>query len=170
MSDIALHSVLKIIILNPPNWCTYTTVWLLHGWCHMKLLPSWHTFYVHQTNCTSLQCHHNWSLLCRVHVCLAVTCHLHFQHNDQDLLHATAVYIYIYNGGGTDTETRVSKERWPWRRNFSCHCCRQLNLQVPFWSQVWHSTSELWIRTLCPCPCWQRPRVFMCDGQSLVTC
>ena len=23
-------------------WCTYSTVWLLHGWCHMKLLPSQH--------------------------------------------------------------------------------------------------------------------------------
>ena len=22
-------------------------VWLVHGWCHMKLLPSWHTFCVH---------------------------------------------------------------------------------------------------------------------------
>ena len=26
----------------------------------------------------------------RVHACLAVTCHLHFQHIDQGLLHATA--------------------------------------------------------------------------------
>ena len=22
-------------------------VWLVHGWCHMKLLPSWHMFCVH---------------------------------------------------------------------------------------------------------------------------
>ena len=29
--------------------------------------------------------------VCRVHVCLAVTCHLHFWQNDQDLLHTTAV-------------------------------------------------------------------------------
>jgi len=158
--------VLKKKNLNPPNWCTYTAIWLLHGWCHMELLPSWHTFYVHHTKCTSLQCHHNWSLMRRVHVCLAVTCHLHFRHNGQDLLRATAVY----NVGGTNTETRVGTERWPWRRNFSCHCCRKLNLQVPFWSQVRHSTTELRMRSLWPCPCWQHPRVFMCNGQSLVTC
>ena len=27
----------------------YITVWLLHGWCHVKLLPSWRKFYVHHT-------------------------------------------------------------------------------------------------------------------------
>ena len=31
------------------------------------------------------------SHVCKVYVCLAVTCHLHFWQNDQDLLHATAV-------------------------------------------------------------------------------
>ena len=29
--------------------------------------------------------------ICRVHVCLAVTCHLHFWQNDSDLLRTTAV-------------------------------------------------------------------------------
>ena len=33
----------------PPKWCTYSTVWLLHGWCHMKLLPCWHIFCIHHT-------------------------------------------------------------------------------------------------------------------------
>ena len=23
----------------PPKWCTYSAFWLLHGWCHVKLLP-----------------------------------------------------------------------------------------------------------------------------------
>ena len=27
---------------SPPKWCTYSAVWLLYGWCHMKLLPSRH--------------------------------------------------------------------------------------------------------------------------------
>ena len=31
------------------------------------------------------------SQICRVHMCLAVTSHLHFWQNDWDLLHATAV-------------------------------------------------------------------------------
>ena len=25
-----------------PKWCTYSTYWLVHGWCHVKLLLSWH--------------------------------------------------------------------------------------------------------------------------------
>ena len=41
--------------------------------------------------CTSLLCDFIQSHLGRVHVCLAVTCHLHFWRNDCDLLRATAV-------------------------------------------------------------------------------
>ena len=41
--------------------------------------------------CTRLQCHFIQSHIGRVYVCLAVTCHLHFWQNDQDLLRATAV-------------------------------------------------------------------------------
>ena len=52
----------------------------------MKLLPSQHTFCVHHT--TMRQFSH---FICRVHVCSAVTCPLHFWQNDQDLLCATAV-------------------------------------------------------------------------------
>ena len=29
--------------------CTKNAVWLLHGWCHAILLPSWCTFCVHHT-------------------------------------------------------------------------------------------------------------------------
>ena len=41
--------------------------------------------------CTRLQCHFIQSHIGRVYVCLAVTCHLHFWQNDQDLLCATVV-------------------------------------------------------------------------------
>ena len=40
---------------------------------------------------TALQCHLIRSHVRRVHVCLDVTCHLHFWQNDLDLLRATAV-------------------------------------------------------------------------------
>ena len=50
----------------------------------------------------------------KVYECLAVTCHLHFWQNDQDLLHATAV-----TWGWKDTKMRVSTESRPWRRKFS---------------------------------------------------
>ena len=47
--------------------------------------------------CTSLQCHFIWSHIHRMHVCLAVTCHLHFWLSNKEtcltnnILHATAV-------------------------------------------------------------------------------
>ena len=68
-----------------------SNLWLLHGWCHVKLLPSQPMFCVHHTPRTSLQCHFMHNHIHMVHVCLAVTCHLHFWQNDWDLLHATAV-------------------------------------------------------------------------------
>ena len=54
-----------------------------HGWCHMKLLPSWS---VPCTPYNHAQCHFMQSHKRKVHACLAVTCHLHFWQNDQDLL------------------------------------------------------------------------------------
>ena len=47
-----------------------------------------------QVLCTSYNhapCHFMQSHICKVHVCLAVTCHLHFWQNDRDLLRATVV-------------------------------------------------------------------------------
>ena len=37
------------------------------------------------------QYHFMQSHMCKVYMCLAVACHLHFWQNDQDPLHATAV-------------------------------------------------------------------------------
>ena len=54
----------------------------------MKLLPSWRIL------CTSYShapCHFMQSHIRHVHVCLAVTCHLHLWQNDWDLVCATAV-------------------------------------------------------------------------------
>ena len=31
----------------PPKWYTGSAIWLLPGWCHVKLLSSWCTFRVH---------------------------------------------------------------------------------------------------------------------------
>ena len=57
---------------HPPKWCTYTAVLLLHGWCHVELLPSRRTFCVHRTTITP-GCNVVQSHISRVHVCLAVT-------------------------------------------------------------------------------------------------
>ena len=77
---------------------------------------------------TSLQCHLIWIHLHRAHVCLAVTCHLHFWQNDWDLLCVTVV-TRGWNG------YRVSTESWPWRKKMLL-----LGLEPEtFWSQVRHS-------------------------------
>ena len=54
----------------------------------MKLLPPLHIL------CTPYNyapCHFMQSHICKVHACLAVTCHLHFWQNDRGLLRATAI-------------------------------------------------------------------------------
>ena len=38
----------------PPKWYTYSAVWLLHGWCHVKLLPSRRVLC---TPCNHTPCH-----------------------------------------------------------------------------------------------------------------
>ena len=104
---------------------------------HVKLLPPQRTFCVSQTYYHVLvyslfiQSH-----ICRVHVCLAVTCHLHFCLHDRDLLRAAAVT------GGTDTEIRVSTESGPWRRNFSRNLYRDSNPR-PFDHDSGALTTEL---------------------------
>ena len=95
--------IVHILFFNV-HWSGLLTIaiCLLHGWCHVKLLPS-------QT-CTSLQYHHIQSHVGNVHVCLAVTCHLHFWQNDRDLLCTTVV-----------------TQGWNWCRNKSQH--RKLTLE-----------------------------------------
>ena len=62
-------------------------MWLLHGWCHVKCCRLGASSVYTIQPYTSLQYHS----IGRVHVCLAVTCQLHFWQNDRDLLRATAV-------------------------------------------------------------------------------
>ena len=62
----------------------YLRRWL--GWCHMKRLPS------RRVLCTPYNhapCHFMQSHIPRVHVCLAVSCHLRFWQNDRHLLRTT---------------------------------------------------------------------------------
>ena len=74
-------------------WCTYSAIW--HGWCQIKLLPSRRTLCVPHTTMHQFTMSLHSSHIYRVHVCLAVTCHLHCWQNDQDLLHATVVNITL---------------------------------------------------------------------------
>ena len=73
------------------------------------------------------QCHFIRNCIHRMHVCLAVTCHLHFRQNNQDVLHAVVV-----------------TEGWNGYQNKSPH--RKLALlglePETFQSQLHHSTTE----------------------------
>ena len=65
------------------------------------------------------------SHICRVHVCLSVTRHLHFWKNGRDLLHSTAL-----TRGWTDTEIRVSTKSWLRRKQIlppQLNSCRESN-------------------------------------------
>ena len=64
----------------------YTDILVL---CSQGYMHS-HSVYTMQP-CTSLQCHFIRCYIRGVHVCLAVSCHLHFWQNDWGLLRATAV-------------------------------------------------------------------------------
>ena len=71
----------------------------------------------HETTAVSVQvlctpynhapCHFMQSHICKVDACLAVTCHLHFWQNDQDLLCATAV-TWGWNGYRNKSQHRKS--------------------------------------------------------------
>ena len=80
-------------------------------------LQRWHGWCLHETAAVSAQvlvtpynhapCHIMQSHIRKVYACLAVTCHLHFWQNDQDLLHATAVTLE-WNGYRNKSQHRKS--------------------------------------------------------------
>ena len=74
-------SVLTVLI----GCCMAGAMW---NCCHLRACS---VYTIEQ--CGSLHCHFNQSNICRVHVCVTVTCHQHFWQNDRDLLHATVVTL-----------------------------------------------------------------------------
>ena len=95
-----LHVILNELLVCfecPLKWCTCSTVWLLHGWCHMKLLPSQHVSAHIIQPCTSQSRHFMQSHIQRVHACFAITGHLHILAEQWDLLHTTVV-TWWWNG------------------------------------------------------------------------
>ena len=115
-----------LVICNWMSDCSFTQHILnihqsgYNGWCYVKLLLSWCKFWHapvgdwEEEVCTSLQCHFIRNHMCRVHVYLAVICHLYFWQNDWALLCGNAGMGLILKW--------VSTENWPWRRKFSHRC------------------------------------------------
>ena len=76
----------------PRKWCTDGAIWLLMAGATWNCCVSGHVLCIPLNHAPlTLQCYFIQSPIVRVHVCLAVTCHLHFWQNDQDLSRATAV-------------------------------------------------------------------------------
>ena len=109
------------------KWCTYSAVLLLHGWCHVKLLPSQCTFCAHHTAM------HQFTVLFEatyyIYICV-------FSCNLPPVLLAEwpwsfACYCSNMGRGGWNGCWRVSTESWPWGRKFAHHSWWDLNLQ-PF--------------------------------------
>ena len=88
--ELSLFSSFLRAYMNLPKWFTYSAIWLLHGWCHVKLLPSRRTFCVMHKFTVSL------------HSCLGPIgcCDLALNWWER----VTPTYIYIY----TRTQKRTS--------------------------------------------------------------
>ena len=59
-----------------------------------------------------MSCHFMQSHMSRVHVCLAVTYHLHFQQNSHNLLHATVVTFGRFGALTTEPSPLLLIERY----------------------------------------------------------
>ena len=119
---------------------------LLHGWCHVKLLPYRPTFCVHHTRYNHALVYSVYYIrgeIRRMHVSLAVTGHLHF-------------WLFC---PGSSRATAVTRG-WNGYRNKSQH--RGLTLEkniLPaapamartrdFSIRVWRSTTELFLLPMC---------------------
>ena len=86
------------------KWCTYSTDMAGASWncCCLG------AFHVHHTTCHFMQSH-----ICKVHLCLAVTCQLHFWQNDW----GSFMCYCCKMRGGMDAEIRVSTEVNPGEEN-----------------------------------------------------
>ena len=87
---VALHST---CFEYPPKWC----VIVLFGCCMGNTTRNWYCLGAYSGYtiqwCTRLQGHFIHSHLYRVHMCLAVMCHLHFCQTDWDHLCATTLRV-----------------------------------------------------------------------------
>ena len=93
--------------------------------------------------CTSLHSHFIQSHISRVHVCLAVTCHLHLWQNDRGLLRATAV-TRGWNGYRNKSAQKVD----PGEEKFPCHSFGDSNLQLASDQESDALTTELSLPTV----------------------
>ena len=106
---------------QPPKWCTYSAVWLLHGWCQVNLLPSQRTFCVHHTNHTPV---YSDTLLkdhkSRIHTCM-------FSSNPAAI--SAHILCTPYNHAPVYTDT------WFQNHKNRIHVCSALTLPPVLWAE-----------------------------------
>ena len=119
-----MHLQLRLVV----TWLVpcETAAILAHVMCTWYLKP-----------CTSLQCHFMQSQIHRVHMCLAVTGHLHFWQNDWDLLCATAVMQ-----GWDGYQNKIQHRKLTLGKRILLPLLLGLEPET-FWSWVHRSTTEL---------------------------
>ena len=85
-----MNSFYSAFFEYPPKWCTYSAgmAGATRICCQRESVSARS---VYTTPYNHAPCHFTQNHIRKVNACLAVTCHLHFWWNDQDLVHATAV-------------------------------------------------------------------------------
>ena len=84
-------------------------------------------------------CHFMQSHICKLHACLAVTCHLHFRQNDRDLLRATALPRGCNGYGNTSQHRKLTlgkKILSPFLRGFEPATFRSWGWCSNHWANV----------------------------------
>ena len=79
----------RVLNIHPSGVLTALVFWLLHGWCHVKLLLPWRVL------CTP--CKSDYAVTSCKATHIGCICHLHFWQNGLDLLRA-AVVTRWWNG------------------------------------------------------------------------
>ena len=110
----------------------YNTIWLLHGWCHMKLLLSQHTFCVHHTTMDQFMV----SFYLKPHETAAVSAHIVCTPYNHGPVYSITLFEATRNCCCLSTHSVYTIEPWT-------------SLQCRF---IWSHTKQLSEYTLCVYP------------------
>ena len=125
-ADPLCSSCMWLCMIYLAKWWAYSAVWLLRGWCRVKLLWSWRPFFVHHTTIHQFTV----TLYLKPHIGHMVACVFSCNLPPALLAECLASFTcYCGNMGpdGMDTKIRISTESWPLRRKFSWCSCRESN-------------------------------------------
>ena len=112
--------------------------------CHVKPLLSGCTFCVHLTTRQQFTVMFYASHVSRVHVCLAVTCSLHFRHNDWDLLLFSCFFIVPCG------KFRLQEQHYPFLPVCAVFSCVQTMVWLPVFGILMHAVAHGCTETVDP--------------------